>query len=75
VAFYLPLVLVPALVLAWRRRASLILAVVAIYLVAVSGGPEAYSRFRVPVAPLFAVLAAAILAWRRTSSDQATRAA
>ena len=52
-----------------------ILAVVAIYLVAVSGGPEAYSRFRVPVAPLFAVLAAAILTWRRTSSNQAMRAA
>lgn len=50
-------------------------AIVAIYLVAVSGGPEAYSRFRVPVAPLFAVLAAALLRWRRTPSDQAVRAA
>jgi 4-amino-4-deoxy-L-arabinose transferase-like glycosyltransferase len=46
-----------------------ILAAVAVYLVAVSGGPEAYSRFRVPVAPLFAILAAAVLAWRRGSAQ------
>jgi hypothetical protein len=52
-----------------------VLAVVAVYLVVVSGGPEAYSRFRVPVDPLFAVLAAALLTWRRARPDQALRAA
>ena len=34
-------------------------AAISIYLIAISGGPETYSRFRVPVAPLLAVLAAA----------------
>jgi 4-amino-4-deoxy-L-arabinose transferase-like glycosyltransferase len=52
-----------------------ILLVVAVYLVVISGGPEAYSRFRVPVAPLLAVLAASVLTWRRKRSDQAVRAA
>jgi 4-amino-4-deoxy-L-arabinose transferase-like glycosyltransferase len=31
----------------------------AVYLIVISGGPEAYSRFRVPAAPLLAILAAA----------------
>jgi 4-amino-4-deoxy-L-arabinose transferase-like glycosyltransferase len=52
-----------------------ILVAVAVYLVVISGGPEAYSRFRVPAAPLFAVLAAAALGWKRQRSDQAVRAA
>lgn len=33
-----------------------------VYLVVISGGPEAYSRFRVPVTPCLAILAAAALA-------------
>jgi 4-amino-4-deoxy-L-arabinose transferase-like glycosyltransferase len=39
-----------------------LLAAAAVYLITVSGGPEAYSRFRVPVTPLFVVLGAAALA-------------
>jgi 4-amino-4-deoxy-L-arabinose transferase-like glycosyltransferase len=39
-----------------------LLAAAALYLVVVSGGPEAYSRFRVPVTPLLVVLGAAALA-------------
>jgi hypothetical protein len=39
-----------------------LLAAAAVYLVVVSGGPEAYSRFRVPVTPLLVVLGAAALA-------------
>jgi 4-amino-4-deoxy-L-arabinose transferase-like glycosyltransferase len=44
-----------------------VLAASAAYLVIVSGGPEAYSRFRVPVMPLLAVMGAAALTrarWR-----------
>jgi 4-amino-4-deoxy-L-arabinose transferase-like glycosyltransferase len=52
-----------------------ILVAAAVYLVAVSGGPEAYSRFRVPVVPLLVVLAAAGFRWRRLRSDQAVSAA
>lgn len=37
-----------------------LLAATAVYLVVVSGGPEAYSRFRVPVTPLLVVLGAAL---------------
>lgn len=56
-----------------------ILAATTIYLVAISGGPETYSRFRVPVAPLLAVLAAAAIqralaAMRPASFEPATSA-
>lgn len=44
-----------------RRPELWPLAATVIYLVAVSGGPEAYSRFRVPVAPLLVVLGAGAL--------------
>jgi hypothetical protein len=44
-----------------RRPELWFLAATVIYLVAVSGGPEAYSRFRVPVAPLLVVLGAGAL--------------
>lgn len=36
-----------------------LLAAIALYLVVISAGPETYSRFRVPAAPLLAILAAA----------------
>ena len=39
----------------------------AVYLVVVSGGHEAYSRFRVPVAPVLAVLVASTCAYLRRS--------
>ncbi|MGZ4333695.1 MAG: glycosyltransferase family 39 protein [Gaiellaceae bacterium] len=53
--------LVGAVLLGARRSAApqlWISAAVAGYLVVVSGGPEAYSRFRVPVMPFLAVLGA-----------------
>lgn len=51
------------LLVGWIRIPSLwILVATAFYLIVVSGGPEAYSRFRVPVTPIFAVLGAAALA-------------
>ena len=47
-------------------RALWLPAAAVLYLVVVSGGPEAYSRFRVPITPLLAVLGAAAFArWRR----------
>jgi hypothetical protein len=50
-------------VLAGRLRSAGLwfVLVAAAYLIVISGGPEAYSRFRVPVTPLLAVLAAAAL--------------
>ncbi len=49
-----------------RIPALWLLAATVAYLVVISGGPEAYSRFRVPVTPLLGVLAAAgLAAWRR----------
>ena len=48
-----------------------ILAAISLYLIVISGGPETYSRFRVPVAPLLAVLAAAApLGARRRSLNE-----
>jgi 4-amino-4-deoxy-L-arabinose transferase-like glycosyltransferase len=44
-----------------RRPELWFLAATAVYLVVVSAGPEAYSRFRVPVTPLLVVLGAAAL--------------
>lgn len=46
-------------------RALWISAVTVLYLVVISGGPEAYSRFRVPVTPCLAVLGVAAVAFRR----------
>jgi hypothetical protein len=44
------------------------------YLVVISGGPEAYSRFRVPIAPLLAVLAAAAArAWSERDAGSRLR--
>ena len=42
-----------------QRRADLLIPIgaIAIYLVLVSSGPPAYSRFRAPVMPFFAVVA------------------
>lgn len=42
------------------REAVLLLAVV-VYFVALAGGPESNSRFRAPIAPMLAVLAAAVV--------------
>jgi hypothetical protein len=39
------------------REPLVVVGVVLVYLVLISSGPEAYSRFRAPVMPLFAVLA------------------
>jgi hypothetical protein len=51
------------------RAALWLLVCAASYLVVVSGGHEAYSRFRVPVTPRLVVLgAAAVMAWRRPSA-------
>src|SRR5262249_11557639 len=50
------------LVTRWIRLPDLwIVAASAVYLVVIAGGPEAYSRFRVPVAPFFVTLGAAAL--------------
>lgn len=47
-------------VIAIRKRGGLlVVAVVAFVLIALSAGPEAYARFRVPVTPLLGVLAGA----------------
>ena len=48
-----------------RNSALWLLLTPAAYLVIISGGHEAYSRFRVPVAPLLAVLGAAALTVRQ----------
>jgi hypothetical protein len=45
--------------------AHLLLAGIAIYLVVVPAGPEAYARFRVPVMPLLAVFAG--IGWGRVT--------
>lgn len=45
-----------------RWESLLPYAIAAVYLVAISAGPEAYSRFRVPAVPLFAIFAAPGLA-------------
>ena len=50
-----------------------LLVVAAAYLLVVSAGPEAYSRFRVPVAPLLVVLAAAAVPWFKRGRGQAVR--
>jgi hypothetical protein len=50
-----------------------LLVVSAAYIVVVSGGHESYSRFRVPVDPILAVLAASAVMWLRrevVSSDE-----
>lgn len=56
-------------VISARRRglgsAALLIAVVLVYMVALSAGPEAYSRFRTPVEPLLWVMAALGLAGLR----------
>ena len=46
------------------REPLVVVGVVLVYLVLISSGPEAYSRFRAPVMPLFAVLAGIGLANR-----------
>lgn len=53
-------------------RALWLSAVTVVYLVVISGGPEAYSRFRVPVTPCLAVLGAAAV-WRLLESDTLKR--
>jgi 4-amino-4-deoxy-L-arabinose transferase-like glycosyltransferase len=54
-----------AVIGAWRMKREALLPVALVcYFVLLSGGPEANSRFRVPITPMLAVLAVA--AWRRT---------
>ncbi len=45
-----------------RSVALWVMATIIVYLVVISGGPEAYSRFRVPITPLLAVFASLGLA-------------
>ena len=62
VVFYWGLVLLGAAVLLrtpGRQRApAAVAALLVVYVLAISAGPEAYSRFRAPVAPIMCVFAA-----------------
>jgi len=49
-----------------RSAGAILLALTAIYIIVVSSGPEAYSRFRAPIMPLLCILASAgFMAWAR----------
>lgn len=62
----LALIGVLRLLTGWPWRVWLPLLIVPGVLVVVSAGPEAYSRFRVPVAPYLAVFAALGVTWARS---------
>ena len=50
---------------------AVLLAVTAIFIIVVSSGPEAYSRFRAPIMPLLCILAAeGFMAWGRVPLGQ-----
>jgi hypothetical protein len=75
---YTLLLLVLAIVGAWRlwatnRMATALLVITIAYFVVIGAGMGSYSRFRVPVAPLYSVLAAAG-AWRVVERVRARRA-
>jgi hypothetical protein len=46
-------------------RNGLLLVVLSVYFVVLAGGPEANGRFRAPIAPMLAILAAASMATLR----------
>jgi hypothetical protein len=55
-----------------RSAGAVLLALTAMYIIVVSSGPEAYSRFRAPIMPLLCILAAeGFMAW--ASATRASR--
>ena len=43
----------------WRRLVVVLLLLTLVYFLVLSGGPAAYHRFRLPLVPMFSILAAA----------------